>query len=166
MAQYHRPLTKSSFVSKLNPIVSSLSLPVNKLKRPSAGLRGLILAMLILAPLPGCGQNHLSTFFNHKPAAPILLVPKVLAVWPHDPNSFTEGLVWHNGFLYESSGLYGKSNIREVDPQTGLVLRRIEDSSSVFGEGLALVKDQLYQLTWQEKVGYIYDLKTFSCHVS
>ena len=93
---------------------------------------------------------------------PIQLIPQVLSVWPHAPNSFTEGLLWHNGLLYESSGLYGKSNLREVDLLTGLVLRRVEDPSSVFGEGLALEGNHLYQLTWQEKLGYIYDLKTFA----
>ncbi len=162
MAQYHSPLTKSSFVSKLNAIVSSLSLPVNKLKYLSIGLRRPLFALLILVLFSGCSQTILPPFFNPKPAAPELLVSKVLSVWPHDPNSFTEGLLWHNGFLYESSGLYGKSNLREVDPQAGLVLRRIEDSSSVFGEGLALDGNRLVQLTWHEKLGYIYDLDTFS----
>lgn len=163
MAQCITVMIKISFVSKFNLILSSLSLPVNKLKRLSTGSSRLMLATLLLTVCSGCDHNNLSTFFSRKPATPILLVPKVLSVWHHDPNSFTEGLLWHNGLLYESSGLYGQSNLREVDPETGLVLGRIEDSSSVFGEGLALDgSNHLYQLTWQEKLGYIYDLDTLT----
>jgi glutaminyl-peptide cyclotransferase len=90
------------------------------------------------------------------------LVPKVLSVRPHDTNAFTEGLLWHNGLLYESSGLYGASNIRKVDPTTGQVLLRKDDPPQVFGEGLALYGNRLYQLTWKEHIGYIYDVDTFA----
>jgi len=117
---------------------------------------------LILALSAGCDQTALSTLFNHKPAPPEELVPKVLSVWPHDPTSFTEGLVWYNGFLYESSGLYGKSNLRKVTPQTGLVLQRIDDPTPVFGEGIALDGNRLLQLTWHENIGYVYDLNTLT----
>ena len=84
----------------------------------------------------------------------------MLSVWPHDSTSFTEGLLWHNGFLYESAGLYGKSSLRKVDPQSGLVLQRIDDPSPIFGEGIALDGNRLFQLSWREKIGYIYDLNT------
>jgi glutamine cyclotransferase len=109
--------------------------------------------------LTGCDQAVLSTLFNRKPEQ---LVPKVLAVWPHDPNSFTEGLLWYNGFLYESSGLYGKSNVRKVNPQTGLVLQYTDNPTTVFGEGIALNGNRLFQLTWHENIGYVYDVDTLA----
>lgn len=90
------------------------------------------------------------------------LIPQVVSVLPHDPNSFTEGLIWHDGFLYESSGLYGVSNIRKVDLRTGAVLQRAEDPTEVFGEGLALNGNELFQLTWREHTGYVYDLDTLN----
>lgn len=96
------------------------------------------------------------------PVAPVQLVPQVLSVRPHDTNAYTEGLVWYDGFLYESSGLYTRSNLRKVDPQTGQVLRRIDDPGQVFGEGLALDGNRLIQLTWHEGVAYLYDLDTFA----
>jgi glutamine cyclotransferase len=106
------------------------------------------------------GYQIVSTsLLNRKPEQ---LIPKVLAIWPHDPSSFTEGLLWYNGFLYESSGLYGKSNLRKVHPQTGEVLRRVDNPVTVFGEGVALNRNQLVQLSWHEKVGYVYNLDTLT----
>lgn len=93
---------------------------------------------------------------------PEQLVPQVLSVRPHDTSSYTEGLVWDNGFLYESSGLYGESNIRKVDPQTGKVLQRQDDPGKVFGEGLAENGNRLIQLTWHEQVAYIFDRDSFA----
>ena len=110
----------------------------------------------------GCDQATLSKLFNREPPLPEQLIPQVLSVRPHDPYSFTEGLLWYDGFLYESSGLYGKSNLRKVDPQTGLVLQRMDDPTSVFGEGIALDRDRLFQLTWHEQIGYIYDVNTLA----
>lgn len=92
---------------------------------------------------------------------PERLVPQIISVRPHDTSSYTEGLLWDNGFLYESSGLYGKSNIRKEDPNTGQVLRRQDDPAQVFGEGLALEGNRLVQLTWHEGTAQVFDLDTF-----
>lgn len=91
------------------------------------------------------------------------LVPQVLATYPHDTNAFTEGLLWHDGTLYESTGRYGdKSNdLRQVDLTTGSVLRKFQLSDEFYGEGLALVDDRLIQLTWKNDTAFVYDLKTF-----
>jgi glutaminyl-peptide cyclotransferase len=86
---------------------------------------------------------------------------QVVSTRPHDPGSFTQGLVLHEGSLYESAGQYGGSSLREVDPQTGAVKRRVEMPQQYFAEGLALVGDRLIQLTWQEKVAFVYDRATF-----
>jgi len=87
---------------------------------------------------------------------------EVLNVFPHDPQAFTQGLVFHEGYLYESTGLYGESSLRKVDLETGEVLQQVNLPSEFFGEGLALYEDQLIQLTWREGVGFIYDLADFS----
>ncbi|ATB27950.1 glutaminyl-peptide cyclotransferase [Melittangium boletus] len=87
---------------------------------------------------------------------------EVLQSWPHDPRAFTQGLVYRDGRLYEGTGLNGQSNLREVELETGRVLRRVNLESQHFGEGLAMLGDKLYQLTWRSHVGFIYDAKTFA----
>jgi glutamine cyclotransferase len=96
------------------------------------------------------------------PAAVESLVPHIFAKMPHDTGSFTEGLLWDNGTLYESAGEYGTSDVRQVDPQTGKVLRRMPLAPQYFGEGLALVDTHLIQLTWKENTAFVYDRDTFN----
>ena len=75
---------------------------------------------------------------------------RLLAVRPHDPTAFTEGLVAHGGVLLESTGLYGASDVRRVAPRTGVVLARQAIDPSLFGEGLTVLRGTAYQLTWNE----------------
>ncbi len=86
---------------------------------------------------------------------------KVVQVYPHDPRAFTQGLVFHQGSLYEGTGLEGESTLRRVKLDNGEVLqiKKIEDQ--YFGEGIAIVGGSVVQLTWQEGLGFVYDLKTF-----
>ena len=86
----------------------------------------------------------------------------VLADYPHDPRAYTQGLEWFEGRLYESTGLYGRSSVREVDLYTGEVLRRRELPDYLFGEGLARVGDQLVQLTWKAGLGRVLGLGDFA----
>jgi glutamine cyclotransferase len=86
---------------------------------------------------------------------------KVIATFPHDTSAFTQGLVFADGQLYESTGLNGESSLRRVDIATGKTLQRIDVPNEYFAEGLALVGDELLQLTWQHKLGFVYDRKTF-----
>ncbi len=86
---------------------------------------------------------------------------KVIATFPHDTTSFTQGLVFYKGELYESTGLQGESTLRRVEIATGRTLQRLEVPPQYFAEGLALVGDELLQLTWQSKVGFVYDRATF-----
>jgi glutaminyl-peptide cyclotransferase len=123
--------------------------------------RLLSLLVLILLLLAGCSSTPLFPIPGLQPAAPEQLIPKIISTSPHDTSSFTEGLVWYDGLLYESAGLYGKSNLRKVDPETGQVLQRLDDPAQVFGEGLALEGNHLVQLTWHEGIAYLYDLDTF-----
>ena len=86
----------------------------------------------------------------------------VIAAYPHDPRAFTQGLLWHRGKLYESTGMYGTSSLREVEPATGRVLRRLDLDAQEFAEGLALAGDRLFQLTYQSESGWVWDLETFT----
>lgn len=95
--------------------------------------------------------------------APEILVPRVIRTLPHDTAAFTQGLVFDEAenALYESTGLYGQSTLRQLNPETGEVIRSIPLSANYFAEGLALVGDRLIQLTWQEQVALVYDRVTF-----
>lgn len=85
----------------------------------------------------------------------------VVNVYPHDTNAFTEGLVFDNGFLYESTGLYGNSSLRRVDLETGAILQILNLKPQYFGEGIAIVGDKIVQLTWQSHEGFVYDKASF-----
>ena len=82
---------------------------------------------------------------------------RVVTAYPHDPTAFTQGLVFADGLFYESTGLNGYSSLRKVKPETGVVLEKVRVEDRYFAEGLALVGDQLLQLTWQDGLGFIYD---------
>lgn len=86
---------------------------------------------------------------------------EIVHIYPHDPAAFTQGLVYNDGHLYESTGLNGKSSVRLVDIETGRVLQRHDLPSQYFGEGLTIWKNKLYQLTWKAKTGFIYDTFSF-----
>ena len=85
----------------------------------------------------------------------------VVQSYPHDPEAFTQGLVYHNGFLYEGTGLQGRSSLRKVRLETGEIVLRVDLPYEYFGEGIAIVRDQILQLTWKSQVGFVYDLRTF-----
>lgn len=84
----------------------------------------------------------------------------VLATFPHDTTSFTEGLVYAGGVFFESTGLYGESKLRKIDVATGRVLAQVRLTPAYFGEGLALLDGELYQLTYREGRCFVYDAST------
>lgn len=86
---------------------------------------------------------------------------RVLHTYPHDPKAFTQGLIYLNGYLYESTGMNGHSSLRKVDLQTGAVLQNYDLPSQYFGEGFTNWKNTLVQLTWKAHTGFVYDLRTF-----
>ena len=86
---------------------------------------------------------------------------QVVATYPHDPDAFTQGLVCQDGIFYEGTGLRGRSSLRKVDPASGQVTQGINLPEQYFGEGIAILGDKLYQLTWQENTGFIYDKDSF-----
>lgn len=107
-------------------------------------------ALLILALLPASVLAAIPTYDF-----------KVVNIYPHDPQAFTEGLLYRDGFLYESTGLNGKSSIRKVSLETGKVLQSKDIPPQYFGEGLTVWNDTLVGLTWQTQTGFVFDLKTF-----
>ncbi|MGH2665622.1 glutaminyl-peptide cyclotransferase [Flavobacterium sp.] len=84
----------------------------------------------------------------------------IVATFPHDIAAFTEGLEFYNGDLFESTGQKGASNFRKTDYKTGKVLQQVNLDPKYFGEGITVVNGKLFQLTWQEKTGFIYNAKT------
>ena len=86
---------------------------------------------------------------------------EVVRSWPHDRGAFTQGLVFRGGGLIESTGLNGQSTLREVDLETGRVLKQVTLASTFFGEGVAVLGDQAFQITWQNRKGFVYDVDTF-----
>ena len=87
---------------------------------------------------------------------------RVVNVYPHDPSAFTQGLVFDDGFLYESTGLYGKSRLRKVGLEAGVIQKERKLSSELFGEGITIFKNKIFQLTWRSNKGFVYDKNTFT----
>lgn len=94
-------------------------------------------------------------------SGPALYGYRVINTYPHDSRAYTQGLVYRDGFLYESTGLNGRSTLRKVRLQTGEVLQQHRLDARHFGEGLVDWRNRLIQLTWQSNVGFVYDLATF-----
>ena len=87
---------------------------------------------------------------------------EVVASYPHDRGAFTQGLLYHDGVLYESTGLEGESTLRRVDLKTGRVLQNVALAPNQFGEGVARTPEGLIQLTWQSDTGFVYDPTTLA----
>ena len=88
------------------------------------------------------------------------LIPEVINVYPHDADAFTQGLLWHEGYLYESTGLFGESTLRRVDIESGEALESISIDEAYFAEGLELVDGKFIQLTWKAGRAFVYDFAT------
>ncbi len=87
---------------------------------------------------------------------------KIVNTFKHDPKAFTQGLIFHKGFLYESTGENGSSSLRKVELATGKVLQKIDLQDKYFGEGMTILDDKVYQITWRDKIGFVYDLESLS----
>ncbi|MBT8396805.1 MAG: glutaminyl-peptide cyclotransferase [Gemmatimonadetes bacterium] len=110
---------------------------------------GVLLAMVLLVTT-SCDQSVVSLEYE---------VGRSL---PHDEEAYTQGLLFYNGFLYESTGQYGSSGVRKVDLESGEVLQSVDLDFELFGEGLALAGSELYQLTWKSGLAFVYDVTSLS----
>lgn len=109
----------------------------------------LVAALMVgLAPT-ACARDAIPVYGYH-----------VVHRYPHDPHAYTEGLLYHDGFLYESTGQVGASTVRKVELATGKVLQSSPTPWPDYGEGIAIWKDRLIQLTWKNEEGFVYDLAT------
>jgi glutamine cyclotransferase len=117
----------------------------------------------------GCGDTRLaitSRFFttftiSEKTEQLPVLRAKLVRAYPHDPHAFTQGLEYCRGYLYESTGIAGRSTIRKVVLETGEVIQKVSLPPQYFGEGLTIFHGKIYQLTWLSKKGFVYDLHGF-----
>lgn len=116
---------------------------------------------------PGMQQPQLTNADARPPAVPFdSSTPRVSArairSWPHDTTAYTQGLAIYRGRLLESTGRLGESELRELDRATGAVRRRVPLPADEFGEGIAVVANRVYQLTWQNHRGHVYDAATLT----
>jgi glutaminyl-peptide cyclotransferase len=136
--------------------------------------RNVALWLSLVAAVAGCrygaGASHeqsrtRSVPKREGPAIPVREVPfytyEVVNRYPHDAGAYTQGLVYHEGALFESTGLYGSSSLRKVELETGQVVRKVDLPPQYFGEGLALFDGRAIQLTWQTQLGFVYDQSSF-----
>jgi len=94
--------------------------------------------------------------------APDIFIPEIQRSLPHNPKHYTQGYEFSSGRLYEGTGQLGQSMVAEIELNTGAALRKVENESNVFGEGITILNGEIYQLTWQSRVCYVYDLNGFS----
>ena len=87
---------------------------------------------------------------------------RVVNVYPHDPDAYTQGLIFRDGYLFESTGQYGRSTLRKVELKTGRVVQQRRLAPEYFGEGLAEWSGRLVQLTWDSQLAFVYDLSSFA----
>ncbi|MEN6331524.1 MAG: glutaminyl-peptide cyclotransferase [Smithella sp.] len=120
------------------------------------------LILLFISLTQANAENQKISTFNllKNTKAPISKI-NVSNIFPHDPESFTQGLVYHRGYLYESTGLNGNSALKKVELNSGKVIKKFELGKEYFGEGMAIFDKKIYQLTWLNQTGFIYDLSSF-----
>jgi glutaminyl-peptide cyclotransferase len=109
---------------------------------------------------PNVNTNSATTPKNTSTAIPVYGY-EVLNTYKHDPQAFTQGLVFHDGFLYESTGHYGKSTLRKVELETGKVLQKYDLPDDVFAEGMTILNGKIYQISWQNGRAWQYNLEDF-----
>jgi glutamine cyclotransferase len=120
--------------------------------------RHLILAFLLIMSWPSIIGQSPHEAGSRRPREYTF---KVVNVFPHDTAAFTQGLVYRDGFLYEGTGLNGRSQLRKVRIETGEVVQHADLGREFFGEGIAIAGNKIFQLTWQSHVGFVYNLADF-----
>ena len=100
-------------------------------------------------------------FFITSPTPPAEYGFRVVKIYPHDRTAFTQGLEFRDGFIYEGTGVVGRSALRKIDLETGRVVQSFDVPQPFFGEGITVVNQQILQLTWQSQTGFVYDKTSF-----
>jgi glutaminyl-peptide cyclotransferase len=125
------------------------------MRKPVAAATVLTIAIVLVSTV-------IFVSWNNTPAVVQGIDYTIVKTFPHDPNAFTEGLIYSDGSLYESTGLNGASTLRRVDLASGEVLQEVSLPSEFFGEGITAVNNMIIQLTWMSNVGFIYDKTSFA----
>jgi len=86
---------------------------------------------------------------------------EVVRQFPHDPRAFTQGFTYNDGFFYEGTGRTGQSSLRQVNPENGHMVRKVDLAPELFGEGITVLGNEVFQLTWLSHLGFVYDLRDF-----
>ena len=115
----------------------------------------------VVAYRGGEAQDRAGEFAVMASRRPVRYTHQVVKTYPHNNDAYTQGLLWHNGYLYESTGLEGHSSLRRVELKTGHPIVTSLLDANLFGEGLALLNGKLYQITWQNNKAFVYDVNTF-----
>lgn len=118
-------------------------------------------AVSALAFYPGKTKKTNNSFEVLADNAPAIYTYKIVNSFPHDTKAYTQGLEYYNGVLYETTGHRGQSSLRKVEISTGKVLKNVDLDKQYFGEGMTILNNKIYWLTWQAKKGFVYDLETF-----
>lgn len=126
---------------------------------PMKNVHGFLLSLLIFLFI-GCNDSDTNAPDNAPSSVPVS-TPSIVSTLPHDTSSFTEGLEYYDSTLIESGGNYGHSKLFQYDPKSGRVLKELKLDDKYFGEGVTVLRDTLYQLTYKEKTAFVYDAKTF-----
>ncbi|HEY5370133.1 MAG TPA: glutaminyl-peptide cyclotransferase [Hanamia sp.] len=129
-----------------------------------------LISVVVLLLLISCHNSSGSDYDSSLPMpkvnnipAPATIMFKVEAVYPHDANAYTQGLEFYNGKLYEGTGEWGTSNLRMVDIKTGNVEKNyLIPDTSIFGEGITIFKNKIYQLTWKNNKIFVYNIDDIS----
>ncbi len=132
----------------------------DKRHKSSFAIMHVAMAVFILASCNN-DENKIEDNVNE----PVLPAPQnlsynVIKAYPHDTAAFTQGLEWHGGTLLESTGLYGKSMLRQLDLTTGKPSRQIKNDKEIFAEGITVLRDTVYQLSWENHLVFLYDAKS------
>lgn len=122
-----------------------------------------VFSFIIVLMLASCNNEEIKT--DSSSSEPSLAAPQsisytVVNAYPHDTAAFTQGLEWYGDVLLESTGLYGKSTLRQVDPMNGRSKKQINNEKDIFAEGITVWRDTVYQLSWENHLIFLYDAKT------
>lgn len=120
-----------------------------------------ILYTLLVICLFACKNGDKEPGPVKQPDAPKIMNYSIIATYPHDTSSYTQGLIVYNGEMYEGTGNYGRSMLKKTDIKTGKSLKEISLAKDFFGEGITILRDTVYQLTWREKKVFVYTLNDF-----
>jgi len=136
----------------------------NRIVNPSSVLENINLGKQIVTAVvkyDDTSEEITSTITVLNNEAPKIYDYKIINEYSHDITSYTQGLEFHNGILYESTGQYGESKLRKLDYKSAEVLKNVNLANQYFGEGLTILNNNIYQLTWQEQIGFVYNVETF-----